>query len=172
MCGTCLKRWKCCVCPFALMPKIWGVDLCNSVTAFRPLFLPSVSRTDKTAQGCLQSFKRIKKCCRGLQLGMQLFFCPPTPTPGEFSSSVNIAHSGWVLNLGLVAQKVKNLPAMRATRVPSEVRTIPWRREQQLATPGFLPGELRGQRSWQATGHGVTKSQTMSELLRVRSQRV
>ena len=152
------------------MPKIWGVDLCNSVTAFRPLFLPSVSRTDKTAQGCLQSFKRMKKCCRGLQLGMQLLFCPPTPTPGEFSSSVNIAHSGWVLNLGLGAQKIKNLPAMRATRVPSEIRMIPWRREQQLATPGFLPGELRGQRSWRATGHGVTKSQTMSELLRVRSQ--
>ena len=154
------------------MPKIWGVDLCNSVTAFWPLFLPSVSRTDKTAQGCLQSFKWIKKCCHVLQLGMQLLFCPPVPTPGEFSSSVNIAHNGWVLNLNLVAQKVKNLPAMRETRVSSEVRTIPWRREQQLATPGFLPGELCGQRSWRATGHGVTKSQTTSELLRLRSQRV
>ena len=154
------------------MPKIWGVDLCNSVTAFWPLFLPSVSRTDKTAQGCLQSFKWIKKCCHVLQLGMQLLFCPPVPTPGEFSSSVNIAHNGWVLNLNLVAQKVKNLPAMRETRVSSEVRTIPWRREQQLATPGFLPGELCGQRSWRATGHGITKSQTMSELLRFISQRV
>ena len=48
----------------------------------------------------------------------------------------------------------------------------PLRREQQLAIPGFLPEELRGQRSWRATGHGVTKNQTMSELLRVRSQRV
>ena len=154
------------------MPKIWGVDLCNSVTAFQPLFLPSVSRTDKTAQGCLQSFKWIKKCCHVLQLGMQLLFCPPVPTPGEFSSSVNIAHNGWVLNLNLVAQKVQNLPAMRETRVSSEVRTIPWRREQQLATPGFLPGELRGQRSWRATGHGITQSQTMSELVRFISQRV
>ena len=158
------------ICPDA---KDSGVDPCNLVTAFQPLFLPSVSRTDKTAQGCLQSFYEDKKkfCC-GLQLGMQPLFCPPPPTPGEFSSSVNIAHSGWVLNLGLVAQKVKSLPAMQETRFPSEVRTIPWRREQQLATPGFLPEELRGQRSWRATGHGVTKNQTMSELLRVRSQRV
>ena len=66
------------------MPKIRGVDPCNLVTAFQPLFLPSVSRTDKTAQGCLQSFYEDKKkfCC-GLQLGMQPLFCPPPPTPGR-----------------------------------------------------------------------------------------
>ena len=36
---------------------------------------------------------------------------------------------------------------------------IPWRREWQ-PTAGFLPGEFHGQRTWWATGHGVTKSQT------------
>ena len=136
-------------------------------------FCPVSPEQTKLLKVAYRASTRIKKkfCC-GLQLGMQPLFCPPSPTPGEFSSSVNIAHSGWVLNLGLVAQKVKSLPAMQETRFPSEVRTIPWRREQQLATPGFLPEELRGQGSWRATGHGVTKNQTMSELLRVRSQRV
>ena len=105
-------------CPDA---KDMRVNLCNLVTAFQPLFLPSVLQTDKTAQ----SFKRIQKCCHGLQLGMQLLFCPPVLTPGEFISSIFIANSGWVLNLGLVAQTVKNLPAMGETRVPSEVGKIP-----------------------------------------------
>ena len=40
----------------------------------------------------------------------------------------------------LVAQTVKNLPAMRETWVPSWVGKIPWRRARQL-TPVFLPGE-------------------------------
>ena len=38
------------------------------------------------------------------------------------------------------------------------VRKIPWRREWQL-TQAFLPGESHGQRSWQATVHGVANSQ-------------
>ena len=40
----------------------------------------------------------------------------------------------------LVAQKVKNLPAMQETQVQSMVRKIPWRR-QRLLTPVFLPGQ-------------------------------
>ena len=155
------------------MPKIRGWIRATSSLHFSLCFCPVSPEQTKLLKVAYRASMRIKKkfCC-GLQLGMQPLFCPPPPTPGEFSSSVNIAHSGWVLNLGLVAQKVKSLPAMQETRFPSEVRTIPWRREQQLATPGFLPEELRGQRSWRATGHGVTKNQTMSELLRVRSQRV
>ena len=47
-----------------------------------------------------------------------------------------------------MAQKVKNLPAMRADR--SEFNTwvvkIPWRREWQ-PTSVFWPGEFHGQRS-------------------------
>ena len=50
----------------------------------------------------------------------------------------------------LVAQTVKNLPAMQETQVQSQVRfqvgKIRWRREW-LTTPIFLPGEFHGQRS-------------------------
>ena len=46
----------------------------------------------------------------------------------------------------LVAQMIKNLPAMLETWVQSWVMKIPWRWEW-LPTPVFLPGELRGQRS-------------------------
>ena len=49
----------------------------------------------------------------------------------------------WV---SLVAQMVKNLPAVRETWIWSLGGEIPWRREW-LPTPGFLPGELHGQRS-------------------------
>ena len=46
----------------------------------------------------------------------------------------------------LVAQIVKNLPAMQGTQVQSQgrVKKIPWRREWQ-PTPVFLPGEFHGQ---------------------------
>ena len=42
----------------------------------------------------------------------------------------------------VMAQMVKNLPAIRETHV----RKMPWRREW-LSTPVFLPGEFHGQRS-------------------------
>ena len=51
--------------------------------------------------------------------------------------------SVWAL---LVAQTVKNLPAMWETSVPSLGWEDPWRRKWQH-TPVFLPGELHGQRS-------------------------
>ena len=44
----------------------------------------------------------------------------------------------------LVAQKVKNLPAMQETQVRS-LRKIPWMWAGQ-PTPVFLPGEFHGQR--------------------------
>ena len=46
----------------------------------------------------------------------------------------------------LLAQMVKNLPAMQETQVQSLGQEIPWRREW-LPTPVFLPGESHGQRS-------------------------
>ena len=46
----------------------------------------------------------------------------------------------------LMAQMVKNLPAMQEIRVQSWVREIPWRRKWQ-PTPVFLPGESHRQRS-------------------------
>ena len=48
-------------------------------------------------------------------------------------------------HLPLIAQMVKNLPAMQETQVPW-VRKIPWRRTQQ-PTPVLLPRESHGQRS-------------------------
>ena len=52
----------------------------------------------------------------------------------------------FLFDIGVVAQTVKNLPAMLETWVRSLSLQIPWRREWQ-STPVFLPGESRGQRS-------------------------
>ena len=46
----------------------------------------------------------------------------------------------------LVAQMVKNLPAMQETQVRSWVGKIPWRRQWQ-PTPVFLPYKSNGQRN-------------------------
>ena len=46
----------------------------------------------------------------------------------------------------LVAQTVKNLPAVKRYGFDCWVRKCPWRREWQ-PTPVFLPGEFHGQRS-------------------------
>ena len=46
----------------------------------------------------------------------------------------------------LVAQMVKNPPAMQQTEVESLVGKMTWRREE-LPTPVFLPGEFHEQRS-------------------------
>ena len=46
----------------------------------------------------------------------------------------------------LVAQMVKNLPAMQGPSVSPWVRMIPLRRKWQF-TPVLLPGEFHGQRS-------------------------
>ena len=46
----------------------------------------------------------------------------------------------------LVAQTVKNLPAMQETWFDPWIGKIPWRRKWP-PTPIFLPGEFHGQRS-------------------------
>ena len=56
-----------------------------------------------------------------------------------------ISEGIFVLGASMVAQMVKNLPAMQETRVL-------WRRNWQ-PTPVFLPGESHGQRS--PADHGV-----------------
>ena len=53
------------------------------------------------------------------------------------------SHLTWA---SLLAQTVKNLPAMRETWFDPWVGKIPWRREWQ-PTPIFLPRESHGQRS-------------------------
>ena len=67
----------------------------------------------------------------------------------------------------LVAQTVKNLPAMWETQVWSWVRKIPWRREW-LPTPVLWPGEFHEQRNLarlqpmgsQRVGHDYTHTHT------------
>ena len=77
----------------------------------------------------------------------------PSSIPGSGKSSEEgIGYPLQCARSSLVAQLVKNLPAMWETWVESlgwedpQVGKIPWRREW-LPTPVFLPGESHGQRS-------------------------
>ena len=64
----------------------------------------------------------------------------------------------------LVAQLVKNLPAMRETWVQSQGWEDPWRRER-LSTPVFWPGEFHGLYSpW-----GHKESDTTEQLSVIKS---
>ena len=61
----------------------------------------------------------------------------------------------------LVAQLVKNLPAMQETWVWSWVRKIPWRRER-IPIPVFWPGEFH--RLYSPRGHIVSHGDTTERL--------
>ena len=76
----------------------------------------------------------------------------------EDSSFVNSLPCG---QLPLVAQMVKNLPAMQPGFDPW-VGKIPWRREW-LPTPVFLPGKSHGQRSLVGIAHGGHKKSNRAE---------
>ena len=97
--------------------------------------------------------------CRGdLFCSYMHFFVTMFPTIG----SVHVLELGCVSGPGyfswasLVAQTVKNPPALRETWVGK----ISWRRER-LPTPVFLPGEVHGQGSLAGYNlHGVAKSRT------------
>ena len=52
----------------------------------------------------------------------------------------------------MVAQRIKNLPAMQETQARSLGQEDPYRREWQ-STPVFLPGELREQ--WTQVGYSL-----------------
>ena len=73
--------------------------------------------------------------------------------------SVTELHLRQAVNLwaSLVAQAVKNLPAIQETQVPSLAEEDPQRKWQP--TLMFLPGYSHGQR-WLPTVHGVAKSWT------------
>ena len=64
----------------------------------------------------------------------------------------------------LMAQTVKNLPAMKETWVRSLVREDPRRRKWQ-PTPVFLPGEFHGQRSLAGYNPWGFKESDMTERL-------
>ena len=71
------------------------------------------------------------------------------------SFAINYDNSG----VFLVAQKVKNLPAMQETQVHSLGGEDPLEKEM-VTTPVFLPGESRGQRSLMGYSLWVTENQT------------
>ena len=64
----------------------------------------------------------------------------------------------------LVAQMVKNLPAVQDTGFDLWVQKLPWRREW-LPTPVYLPGEFPGQRSLAGFGPWGCKMSDTSEQL-------
>ena len=51
-----------------------------------------------------------------------------------------------IVGTSLIAQSVKNLPAMKETQVQFWMERIPWRRKWQ-PTPVCLPADSHGQRS-------------------------
>ena len=81
----------------------------------------------------------------------------------------------WVLAVcwaSLMAQMIKNLPAVQETKVEGRfftiwaiwVRKIPWRRKWQPA-PVFLPGEFCGQESLVGYSPGDVKESDTTEWL-------
>ena len=73
----------------------------------------------------------------------------------------SLGYSHWA---SLIAQMVKNLPAMQETRVQSLGRKIPWRREWQ-PTPVCMPGESDGQKSLAGYSPWGRKESDTSEWL-------
>ena len=70
----------------------------------------------------------------------------------------------------LVAQMVKNLPAIWEMQVQSWVRMIPWRRAWQ-PTPVLLPGEFHEQRSLVGYSPGGHKESDTTERLSLSGRR-
>ena len=74
---------------------------------------------------------------------------------------------GSPLGASLVAQMIKDLPAMQETGFNPWIGKIPWRREW-LPTPVFLPGKFHGQRSltgYSPWGHKKSDVTERSTLL-------
>ena len=69
-----------------------------------------------------------------------------------------------IMKSSLVAQMVKNRPAMKRPRFDHWVRKIPWRRKGEH-TPVFLPGEFQGQRSLVGYTPWGPKESDMTERL-------
>ena len=65
-----------------------------------------------------------------------------------------------------MAQTVKNLFANAGDTGLILVKKIPWRRKWQ-PTLVFLHGKSHGQRSWQATVHGVAKESDTAQQLNI-----
>ena len=71
--------------------------------------------------------------------------------------------SGIIFWASLVAQFIKNLPAMLETQVLSLVGKIPWRREW-LPTPVFLPGDSWAEMMFRDVSNFTSKSKILPPL--------
>ena len=94
--------------------------------------------------------------------GLEMFICPIRLCSWWTSRIAGIhieSCFSFELWASLVAQRVKCLPAMRETLVPSLGWEDPLEKEMET-TPVLLPGKIHGWRSLQATVHGVVKSWT------------
>ena len=84
--------------------------------------------------------------------------CSRDQPPNEFLPGLLLGNPKELFRASLVAQLVKNPPAMQETWVWSLGWEIPWRREWQ-PTPVVLPGESHGQRSLESySPQGCKKS--------------
>ena len=89
----------------------------------------------------------------------------PSSIPGSGrSTGEGIDYPHQYLWAFLVAQRVKNLPAMWATGFDPWIGKIPWRREW-LPTPVFWPGEFHGQRRLEGYGPWGCKEADTTEWL-------
>ena len=76
------------------------------------------------------------------------------------------------MGASLVAQMVKDMPAMQETQVPSLDQGMIPRRRECLPTPGFLPGEshrwrnLVGYSPWGRKESDTTERLTLSHYVR------
>ena len=113
------------------------------------------SNPDILSRGAPRIFKYMINSWKAGSLP-SIFICPST-----FQIALYIKHT----QASLLAQRVKNPPAMEETRVWSLGWEDPLERAW-LPTPVFLPGVFHGQKSLQGTIHGVAESD-MTERLRL-----
>ena len=96
----------------------------------------------------------------------------PTSVPGSGrSAGEGISYPLQYSWASLVAQTVKNLPAIQNTRGQSLSREEPWRRKWQSA-PVFLPGEFRGHRNLVDNNPWGCQESDMTEQLSTHTERI
>ena len=131
-----------------------------------------------TCPASLEICMQVKK--QQLELGMEQQTGSKLETPGDGDGQGGLACcSSWsrkesnttelnwteaLSGASLVAQRLKHLPEMRETQVPSWVGKIPWRRKWQ-PTPVLLPGESHGRRSLVGYSPWGRKESDMTEWL-------
>ena len=176
--GFSLPRDRTCLfCVSSTGRQIFFTIFFNQIFFFTPLPLHHLGSSRgywrvlkaKVAQSCLILCDSVdcfppkyRMCVCAKWLRSCLTLCPPAP--GSMELLGHEYWSGWPFPASLVAQRVKNPPAMQETWVQSLGQEDPWRRAWQL-TPVFLHGESHGQRilvGYSPWGH--KESETTEQL--------